>query len=282
MKSIIILVIALFYNLQINAQNVGIGTTTPNPSAKLEIASTTKGFLPPRMTLAQRNAIVNPTLGLIIFCYDCDELQIYNGTNWVNLNRGQACIYNMPNVAICNQIWMGKNLDVDHYRNGDPIPQVTDPAAWINLTTGAWCYYNNDPALGTIYGKLYNWYAVIDPRGLAPLGWHVPSDAEWTTLSTCLGGDLIAGSKMKEAGTSHWQLPNSGATNSSGFTALPGGNCNFSNGLFYSVGNGGFFWSSTNQNANFTFSRKLSTNYTDLFLDLDSKTEGFSVRCILD
>ena len=107
----------------------------------------------------------------------------------------------IPSITICNQVWMLKNLDVSTYRNGDPIPQVTDPTTWVGLTTGAWCYYNNDPANGAIYGKLYNWYAVNDPRGLAPTGWHVPSDAEWTELSTCL--DAISptgnvGGKMKE------------------------------------------------------------------------------------
>src|SRR4030095_15485991 len=91
-------------------------------------------------------------------------------------------------TTICDQDWMVKNLDVTTYRNGDIIPEVTDPTVWAALTTGAWCYYENNSTNGTTYGKLYNWYAVNDPRGLAPTGWHVPTDAEWTTLSTCLGG----------------------------------------------------------------------------------------------
>src|ERR1035437_2945754 len=100
----------------------------------------------------------------------------------------------IPSVTICTQVWMLNNLEVTTYRNGDPIPQVTDPAAWGLLSTGAWCWYNNDSATNaSTYGKLYNWYAVNDPRGLAPTGWHVPSDAEWTTLSTCLGGAFVAG-----------------------------------------------------------------------------------------
>jgi len=117
---------------------------------------------------------------------------------------------------------MCKNLDVDHYRNGDPIPEVQDSAQWVNLKTGAWCYYNNSDSLGKIYGKFYNWYAVNDPRRLAPIGYHVPSDAEWTVLSTFLGGNKGSGGKMKETDTTHWSSPNKGATNSSGFTALPG------------------------------------------------------------
>ena len=123
---------------------------------------------------------------------------------------------------------MDKNLDVDRYRNGDPIPKVTDPTAWVALTTGAYCYYNNDSATyAATYGKLYNWYAVNDPRGLAPAGWHIPSDAEWATIETCLGGASVAGGEMKETGTIHWQSPNTGATNSSGFTGLPGGYRNY-------------------------------------------------------
>src|SRR5436190_23369500 len=126
-------------------------------------------------------------------------------------------------VTICDQVWMIKNLDVSTYRNGDPIPEVTDPSQWAGLTTGAWCYYENNSANGTIYGKLYNWYAVNDPRGLAPLGWHVPSDEELTTLTSCLGGVFVAGGTMKETGTTHWLAPNTEATNSSGWTGLPGG-----------------------------------------------------------
>ena len=148
-------------------------------------------------------------------------------------------------VSICDQVWMKKNLDVDHYRNGDPIPQVTDPTQWANLTTGAWCYYNNDPANRTTYGKIYNWYAVNDSRGLAPVGWHIPTDAEWTELENCLGGESVAGGKMKETGTTHWLSPNTGATNESGFTALPGGSRSYMNGLYYEIGQSGAWWSST-------------------------------------
>ena len=126
-------------------------------------------------------------------------------------------------VTIGTQIWTSCNLNVDTYRNGDPIPQVTDATTWANLTTGAWCYYNNSSANGTVYGKLYNKYAVDDPRGLAPLGYHIPTDTEWNTLITYLGGTSVAGGKMKEAGTLHWQSPNTGATNISGFTGLGSG-----------------------------------------------------------
>ena len=138
-------------------------------------------------------------------------------------------------VIIGTQEWMKENLNVSKYTDGTPIPQVTDPIAWANLTTGAWCYYNYDLTYGTIYGKYYNWYAVVgihdtaslDDSSLrkqfAPIGWHVPSDAEFGTLRDFLGGPAVAGGKMKEIGTTHWTSPNTDATNSSGFTALPGG-----------------------------------------------------------
>jgi uncharacterized protein (TIGR02145 family) len=188
----------------------------------------------------------------------------------------------IPSVTICSQIWMLNNLEVTTYRNGDPIPQVTDPAAWGLLSTGAWCYYNNNSANGPVYGKLYNWYAVNDPRGLAPAGWHVPSDAEWTTLSTCLGGDLIAGGPMKEIGTTHWTPPNTGATNSSGFTGLPGG-LRTNDGTFYGVGNFGFWWSSTeNSNTSNAWARFLACFNGPIARSNPPKQGGFSVRCLRD
>ena len=153
---------------------------------------------------------------------------------------------------IGDQIWATKNLDVATYRNGDAIPQVQDIAAWANLNTGAWCYYENT----TTYGKLYNWYAVNDPRGLAPIGFHIPSEAEWTRLIEYLGGDYIAGGKMKESGTSHWISPNTDATNSSGFTGLPGGYRN-NNGTFGGIGAYGYWWSSSEIDTYYAWYRKL-------------------------
>ena len=226
----------LFIYLPVYAQ-VGIGTATPDASAKLDITSTTQGLLPPRMTTAQRDAIVSPATGLVIFNTTTNSLETKNSSGWVSLSSSFVAL---PTIVIGTQQWMEKNLDVLTYRNGDIIPQVTDPTAWAALTTGAWCYYNNDVANGAIYGKLYNWYAVNDPRGLAPTGWHVPSDAEWTTLETTLGGDPVAGGKMKVAGTTRWTTPNTGATNESGFAGLPGGTRN-NNGTFSNVGSNGYW-----------------------------------------
>jgi uncharacterized protein (TIGR02145 family) len=184
-------------------------------------------------------------------------------------------------ITICSQIWMGKNLDVTTYRNGDTIPQVTDYNQWANLTTGAWCYFNNDPAMGAIYGKLYNWYAVNDPRGLAPAGYHIPTDAEWTILENCLGGNTIAGNAMRESGTAHWNSPNSGATNSSGFTGLPCAIRIIDGSFPFSyIGVFGGMWSSTEANVDNAWLRFLLVNYSDLNRNFYYKKDGHSVRCL--
>ncbi len=281
MKSFTLFFALLFSLGNSYCQSVGIGTTTPHPSAKLEIASTTQGFLPPRMTLAQRNAIATPAEGLMIFCYECDELQIYTAGKWNNLVRDTACTISGQGIPICNQVWMKKNLDVATYRNGDIIPQITDPTAWSNLTTGAWCWYSNDSATyAATYSKLYNWYALNDVRGLAPIGWHIPTHAEWTTLGTCLGGDVIAGGKMKEMGTAHWPAPNTGATNSSGFTALAGNGRDYT-GTFFTGGNA-IFWSNTVYSGANIWYRYLTYSNTVLSAGPADKRVGFSVRCVRD
>ncbi|WP_293896248.1 FISUMP domain-containing protein [Flavobacterium sp.] len=187
-------------------------------------------------------------------------------------------------VTICSQVWTKSNLNVTKYRNGDVIPQVTDPTQWVNLTTGAWCYYTNTTANGTTYGKLYNWYAVNDPRGLVPAGFHVPSNTEWDTLRDCLGGDALAGGAMKETGTAHW-IANTNATNSSGFTGLPGGALYQSDlgiaGTFQSIGELAFFWSSTPFLSSAWY-RRLN-NFNGYFVKSYLYNQnGFSVRCIKD
>ena len=187
----------------------------------------------------------------------------------------------LSSVQIGNQTWTLKNLDVPTYRNGDPIPEVQDASTWTNLTTGAWCYYLNYTANGIIYGKLYNWYAVNDPRGLAPNGYHIPTDAEWTTLTTYLGGTTLAGGKMKEAGFSHWLSPNTGATNSSGFKGLPGG-LRSNNGNFYNIGANGSWWSSSESNTNTAWYRYLDLNNGNVYRYYYFKLYGFSVRCLRD
>ncbi len=181
-------------------------------------------------------------------------------------------------VKIGKQEWTSENLNVEHYRNGDPIPQVQDYKDWLNLTTGAWCYYDNKTANGKIYGQLYNWYAVNDPRGLAPEGWHVPSDAEWTKLTDYLGGEETAGEKMKS--TSGWYADGNG-TNSSGFTAFPGG-VRLSNGYYDRIGKLGYFWSASEKDNYYAWFRPLYFVYSDVGRSSNGKESGFSIRCVRD
>jgi len=191
----------------------------------------------------------------------------------------------LPVVTICSQEWTTENLDVATYSDGTVIPQSTTDADWIDKGTneiGAWCYFNNDPTTGDTYGKLYNWYAVNDSRGLAPVGYHIPTDAEWSTLTdTCLEGELIAGGKMKSTGTSLWNDPNTEATNSSGFTGLPGGFRDI-NGTFYYIGLIGYWWSSTEFDTTFAWYRPLYYNDGYAFRPNSSKKWGMSVRLIKD
>jgi uncharacterized protein (TIGR02145 family) len=183
-------------------------------------------------------------------------------------------------VVIGNQTWMKENLNVSHYRNGDVIPQVQDALTWQSLTSGAWCYYENNTANGTVYGKLYNWYAVTDPRGLAPEGWHIPNHSEWSTLGNYLGGNSVAGGKMKA--TSGWDVPNTGATNESGFTGLGSGYRKYSDGLFHDIGKFGFWWSSTIDGVAMAWERHLHYELVDLMPNFAYKDNGFSVRCVKD
>ena len=278
MKKALTILVFLAFIITGMAQNVGIGTTTPAASAQLDVSSTTKGFLPPRMTTAERNLIVTPATGLVIFNTTTNSLETKNSSGWVSLSSSFVAL---PTIVIGTQQWQAKNLDVAFYRNGDPIPQVTGRNAWAGLTTGAWCYYNNDPIQGNKYGKLYNWYAVNDPRGLAPQGWHIPSDAEWTTLGNTLGGELVAGGKMKEPGTLNWTAPNTGADNSSGFAGLPGG-FRYNDGTFGNIGLNGHWWSSTETNSPDAWFRLLEYLYGSLFRFSNPKQVGFSVRCLRD
>ena len=185
-------------------------------------------------------------------------------------------------IKIGKQLWTTKNLDVSTYRNGDKIPQVEDPKEWTKTYTGAWCYYENKAENGIKYGKLYNWYAVTDPRGLAPEGYHIPTDEEWTKLTDNLTSFWYApGEKMKS--TSGWEN-NGGGNNKSGFTGLPGGELS-SLGYFNSIGAKGAWWSSSDDGRGFAWYRvmwaALAGNVCRELVDKYSKS-GMSVRCIKD
>jgi uncharacterized protein (TIGR02145 family) len=207
-----------------------------------------------------------------------------NGSSTSNYIIGtcQACI-----TKICNQTWMTHNLAVKKYRNGDVIPQVTDPTIWTGLTTGAWCYYNNNPSTEAEYGILYNHYAVTDPRGLALTGYHIPTRAEFTTLSNCLLGDSVSGGKLKEVnnyltyGLSHWTPPNLGATDQVRFTAIPSGARDGGTGGFQNTGISAYFWNSDTASGGGIL-RFLGYNVSS-FVDGGSyRQSGFSVRLIKD
>jgi uncharacterized protein (TIGR02145 family) len=188
-------------------------------------------------------------------------------------------VYNT--VTIGTQIWMVEDLKVTKYRNGDPIPNVTDNTSWSTLYSGAYCDFNNDTSYSSTYGKLYNWYAVNDSRKIAPAGWHVPTDAEWTILTTSLGGESVAGGKLKEMGLSHWVSPNTGATNEVSFTALPGGD-RHNNGVFENFGTGGYRWCSSTYSTNIAWSRSIFYNSINVIRSAYYDQYGFSVRCIKD
>ncbi len=183
-------------------------------------------------------------------------------------------------VQIGNQVWMVENLRTTKYNDNSPITPVSDNAVWGTLTTEAYCWYNNDEATyKETYGALYNWYAVNTGK-LCPAGWKVPSDADWSLLITTLGGDsTTVGGKLKETGTMHWVSPNTGADNSSGFTALPGGS-HYTNGGFYLNGKYGWYWSTDESSATKAWHEYFQYNSSAIFRIAGSKSDGFSVRCI--
>ena len=191
-------------------------------------------------------------------------------------------------VYVGSQQWMAENLKVSKYNDGSAIPNVTDNTQWQNTTTGAWAYYNNDLANNAKYGKLYNWYALSPTtngnKNVCPTGWHVPTDAEWTVLTNYLGGATVAGGKMKEVGTTSWNSPNTDATNTSLFTGLPGGS-RTSSGSYTdgTIGNSGYWWSSTEVSTTNAWYRGIGTNFGLLYRDnFYFKNFGLSVRCLKD
>ncbi len=193
---------------------------------------------------------------------------------FAQINYGQT-------VTIGTQVWTSKNLDVSTFRNGEPIPQAKTDEEWKaagNNQKPAWCYYDNDASNGTKYGKLYNWYAVNDPRGLAPNGFHIPTEKEWTQLTDYLGGESGAGTKMKS--TSGWNN-NGNGTNSSGFSGRPGGGRDF-NGIFFNIVDFGYWWSSASNALDFAWGHYLSYDNGDVYRNNGYMENGVSVRCLKD
>ena len=211
----------------------------------------------------------------LLFTTSCSKDSNNNNNNGgSSITDADGNIYHT--VIIGTQTWMAENLKTTKYNDGSSIPNVTARSEWIDLSTGAYCNYNNQEKNATIYGRLYNWYAVNTGK-LAPKGWHVPTDAEWTVLADFLGGEDVAGDKMKT--TTGWE-DSMGATNESGFSALPGGFRLSFNGAFHSIGSNGVWWTSTRYNAHNAWDRELNC-YSILHRHY-APYDGFSVRCVKD
>ncbi|WP_293891113.1 fibrobacter succinogenes major paralogous domain-containing protein [Flavobacterium sp.] len=215
-----------------------------------------------------------------------DQL-VFSTLNQLYVNGGTVIDIdgnNYTTVVINGKQWMQENLNVSKYRNGDVIPEVTNMTDWDALTTGAWCYYENDTANGPVYGKLYNWYAINDPRGLAPTGWHIPTDVEWSSLTTFLGGTSAAGIKMRDIGDL-WSTSAVLATNQAGFSALPGGYGYLTHTYappdqpFDSIGDVAFWWSATSLNTNTAYSLNVNLNNSVTRSSILKKS-ALSVRCV--
>jgi uncharacterized protein (TIGR02145 family) len=188
-----------------------------------------------------------------------------------------------PVVQIGTQLWMAENLKTTKYNDGKDIPNVTGSEKWVVLTTGAYCNYDNstDDNFIATYGRLYNWYAVNTGK-LAPVGWHVPTDAEWTQLTDYLGGVFVASGKLKESVTTHWFSPNEGATNETGFSALPGG-YRFKEGTFANLGRIGYWWSATSSSTLTAYHRFMTYSDTRVYWSLlQDNVTGYSIRCVKD
>ena len=271
---------------------IGVNTdgTAPNSSAMLDVKSTTKGMLVPRMTELQRTGISSPATGLMVYQTDGSYgFYYYDGTNWIAIKASiQGSIGNVMDVdgnvystiIIGNQEWMAENLRVTHYSNGEDIPYVTDPTDWTNLTSGGYCWVAGNIDYKIPYGALYNFYAVDDSRSICPTGWHVPDVIERNVLETYLGGFLDAGGKMKTA--SSWLSPNTGANNSSGFAGLPGGRREETGTLYTNFLARGYWWTSTGTNPQ-AYGFELDWNSASVGSVFSTSWRfGFSVRCLRD
>ena len=280
---------------------IGIGTMNPDNSAVLDIHSTTKGFLPPRLTTPQRNTIESPAEGLVIYNLDEKSLNVYNGSSWAPVSPvvcGQPFtdtrngkIYST--VLIGSQCWISQNLNI-----GTKI--IDGENQTDNSIIEKYCY-NNLESNCDIYGGLYQWAEIVqyingstnstnfspppsgNIQGICPTGWHLPTDQEWSVLSSFLGGQAFAGGKLKEEGFIHWSSPNTGATNSTQFTCLPAGHRNYGPG-FNNLGIATWLWcaSGNTLDPNSAITRSLMYSTEDLSTQYAGKFWGFAVRCLKD
>jgi len=303
-----LLAIAITASYSLSAQvAVTNDGSSADGSAMLDVKSTDKGFLPPRMTQVQIEAIVDPANGLMVYNTDDCKYYVYRECNaiWLEVEFGSGIIgpsfincgdlltdyhnnraYNT--VQIYSQCWIAENLSSTKYNDGTDIPIVEDQTTWANLTEPAYCWYeNNQAGYANNYGALYNWYTVNTGK-LCPVGWHVPDQDEWYALRDYLGGWGDAGGKMKSTRTEpdphpRWNSPNEGADNSSGFTGLPGGwRNNESTGVFWNLGESGEWWSSTDNAQTRPWSFSLHFSSSSLGSHYSYWQSGLSVRCVKD
>ena len=308
-KELVIIISSMvIMSAQMNGQNVGIGanTFTPDNSALVEMRGT-KGLLIPRMTTAQRDAISNPAQSLLIFntttnCFETFVNGLWHSIWCIGPCEGITAVtydgVTYHTVEIGNQCWFKENLRTTKYNDGTSITNVTDNATWKSTTSGAYCCYSNNTSNCTTYGygALYNWYAVNTGK-LCPSGWHVPSDAEWTTLTNYLSANSTywCGSDSRYiakslASTTSWNSSTSicavgndlSANNSTGFSALPGGRRDYSSGSFNDLGDYGFWWSSTEYDDSYAWSYRLCYTTAIGYRSTYKKSYGFSVRCLRD
>jgi len=306
LKELVIIISSMvIMSAQMNGQNVGIGADvfTPDNSALVEIRGT-KGLLIPRMTTIQRDSMSSsstPAQSLLIFntTSECFETYINNRWRQIWCNCGTTVIYNgviYNTIQIGDQCWFKENLRTTKYNDGTSITNVTDSATWTSTTSGAYCCYDNNPSNCDTYGALYNWYAVNTGK-LCPSGWHVPSDAEWDTLTNYLSANsqYWCGSNSSYiakslASTTSWNSStttcavgnNLSANNSTGFSALPGGYRHYNAGSFHNLSLHGFWWSSTEDGGSNAWGRLLNYNNTNVYRNNYNKKYGFSVRCLRD
>ena len=274
----------LLDTLQLNATADVVGTFEYTPAANTKLNEGTNQelkviFTPNDATVynsASKTVIINvlpASLSTAIFNPDVT----YGSVTDIDGNRYKT-------ITIGTQTWMAENLRTTKYRNGDAIPEVSGNTAWMGLSTDAYCNYENstDEIRIATMGRLYNWFAVTDSRNIAPEGWHVATDAEWSTLTSFLGNETNAGGKLKEKGNTHWNSPNNGATNASGFTALPSGRREYNTGLFINDGYDGFWWTSSAYNPDYSWYRYLHYDVSAIYRANFHKQYGFSVRCVKD
>ena len=219
--------------------------------------------------------------------HTCDAAQIHNpALTYGSMIDRDGRRY--KTIVIGTQEWMAENLNVSTYRNGDEILTGLADTVWQTTTEGAWAYYNDDASKACPFGKLYNWYTTVDPRGVCPVGWHVPTDDDWSALVGFLGSFYVIGVKMKSTGTIEdatglWRSPNQNASNSSGFSGLPGG-LRYGDGHWGAMDGYGYYWSSTidADEPGTAWYRYLSFNNFILYRHYSVKRTGFSIRCVKD